>query len=64
VIRRAPLLYRCRHCSAGQVYTISLPVQGLKWSKGKHRFTYKADATYAVAESNASNNVKTMVRQR
>ncbi len=48
----------------GQVYTISLPVQGLKWSKGKYRFTYKADATHAVAESNESNNVKTMVRQR
>jgi hypothetical protein len=49
---------------AGQVYTISLPVQGLKWDKGQYRFTYKADATHAVAESNESNNVKTMVRQR
>ncbi len=49
---------------AGQVYTIALPVQGLKWAKGKYRFTYKADATHAVAESNESNNVKNVVRQR
>jgi len=50
---------------AGQVYTISLPVQGLKWDLSKdYRFTYKADATHVVAESNESNNVKTMVRQR
>jgi len=49
---------------AGQAYRITLPVQGLKWRKGKYRFTYKADFTRAVAESNESNNVKTMVRQR
>ncbi len=49
---------------AGQVYTIALPVQGLKWAKGKYRFTYKADATHAVTESNESNNVENVVRQR
>ncbi len=49
---------------AGQVHTIHLPVQGLKWGKGKYQLTYKADATHAVAESDESNNIKTMVRQR
>ncbi len=43
--------------SAGQVHTIHLPVQGLKWDLSKdYRFTYKADATHAVAESNEKNN--------
>jgi len=48
---------------AGQVYMASLPVRGLRWRIGKYKFTVKADATHAVAESNESNNIKGMVRR-
>jgi len=49
---------------AGQVYTARLPVGGLRWARGKYRFTITADATRAVTESNERNNIKSMVRRK
>jgi hypothetical protein len=49
---------------AGQVYAVSLPMKGLQWSKGKYKFTLKADATAAVAESNERNNLKIVTARR
>lgn len=49
---------------AGQVYTVHLPFKGLKWLRGKYKFTLNADATHAVAESNERNNLKRIIRRR
>jgi len=46
------------------VYTVRLPMKGLRWAKGQYKFTVNADATHAVAESNESNNLVGMVRRR
>jgi len=48
----------------GQVYTVNLPFKGLKWAKGKYKFTFNADATRTVAESNERNNLKRTTRRR
>ncbi len=49
---------------ASRTYTPRFSVKGLKWAKGKYKFTIKVDATRVVAESNERNNIKQMVRRR
>lgn len=49
---------------AGQTYIPRFRVKGLKWAKGKYKFTFNADATHAVAESNERNNRQSTTRRR
>ncbi len=49
---------------AGQTYIPRFRVKGLKWAKGKYKFTLNADATHAVAESNERNNRQSTIRRR
>jgi len=49
---------------AGQTYIPRFRVKRLKWAKGKYKFTFNADATRAVAESNERNNRQSTTRRR
>jgi len=49
---------------AGQVYTARLSFGTLNWKEGKYKFTFNADATHVVAESNERNNVRRMIRRK